>query len=39
MLGADIGNDVINHMTVDPMFGTEQDLQELFDDIAKRGKL
>jgi len=35
--GLDLGNDVIDHTKVDPLFGTEADLNELFDEIAKRG--
>ncbi len=33
----DMGNDVINHTRVHPDFGTEQDLDDLFQDIKSRG--
>ena len=37
--GADIGNDVKDHRKVDPRFGTEKDLDELFEEIRNRGEL
>ena len=34
----DMGNDVKNHTLVDEDFGTQQELDDLFEEIKRRGK-
>ena len=33
------GNDVTNHSRIDPLFGSDQDFEDLLEAVAERGKI
>ena len=37
--GVDYGNDITDHQKIDPMFGTNDDFQDLLKKVADKGKI